>query len=155
MASLYEIDAGILACIDPETGEIVDFERLESLQMERETKIESVVLWLKNLQADAIAYKAEKEAFAAREAQAMKKAEQLKKWLLEALQGGKFSTAKCAVSFRRSVQVDIFDADKIPPDCLRETVTIQPDKAAIKARLKDGQEVSGCRLIEALNPQIK
>lgn len=42
MPSLYEIDAGILACIDQETGEILDVERLDALQMERRTKIEGV-----------------------------------------------------------------------------------------------------------------
>ena len=66
MATLYEIDAGILSCIDVETGEVLDPEKLEALQMEREEKIESVALWYKNLCSDAEAYKAEKQAFASR-----------------------------------------------------------------------------------------
>ena len=58
MASLYEIDQAIMACLDFETGEILDADRLNALQMERQDKVESVVLWIKNLAADAIAYKA-------------------------------------------------------------------------------------------------
>ena len=33
---LYEIDNEIMNCIDEETGEIIDPEKLESLEMERE-----------------------------------------------------------------------------------------------------------------------
>ena len=49
MDSLYEIDFEIMNCIDFETGEVVDVEKLTELQMEREHKIESVALWVKNL----------------------------------------------------------------------------------------------------------
>lgn len=36
--TLYEIDARIGECIDVETGEILDYEKLDGLQMERETE---------------------------------------------------------------------------------------------------------------------
>ena len=78
MASLYEIDQAIMECLDWETGEILDAERLNALQMERQDKVESVALWIKNLSADAIAYKAEKDAFAEREKATLKKIESLK-----------------------------------------------------------------------------
>ena len=35
--SLYEIENAILDCVDMETGEIVDCEKLEDLQMERDS----------------------------------------------------------------------------------------------------------------------
>ena len=38
---LYEIDAAILGCIDQETGEVIDPEQLDALQIERETKLEN------------------------------------------------------------------------------------------------------------------
>lgn len=155
MPSLYEIDQGILGCIDQETGELIDPERLENLQMERNQKIENIALWIKNLQADALAYKAEKEAFAEREKAAANKAEQLKAYLARALAGQKFSTAKCAVSFRKSEKVEVLDEQKIPRAYMVETVTYNPDKTLIKEVLKDGQEISGCRLVKALNTQIK
>lgn len=155
MASLYEIDMQILSCIDQETGELIDFERFESLQIERSQKIENVALWIKNLQSDALAYKAEKEVFAERERAATKKAEQLKGWLAEALEGQKFSTGRCAVSFRRSEAVEILDENSIPQEMMIQAISFKPDKKAIKELLKAGQEVSGCRLVENLNTQIK
>jgi hypothetical protein len=155
MASLYEIDQSILACIDQETGELIDPERLESLFMERNQKIENVALWIKNLQSDALAFKAEKEAFAEREKAATKKAEQLKEWLAQVLDGQKFSTGRCAVSFRRSEKVEVLDEDSIPRAYMVETVSYKPDKQLIKEVLKDGQNINGCRLVENLNTQIR
>jgi hypothetical protein len=155
VASLYEIDKSIMECIDLDTGEVIDPERLDSLQMERNQKIENVVLWVKNLQSDALAFKAEKEAFAEREKAANAKIESLKKWLGKALAGEKFSTGKCAVSFRKSEQVEILDADIIPDELRIQTVTFKPDKTAIKELIKSGMTVDGCRLVENLNTQIK
>ena len=155
MASLYEIDMQILSCIDQETGEMIDPKRLENLFMERSQKIENVVLWIKNLQSDVLAFEAEKKAFEKRKKDAENKIESLKMWLATALQGDKFSAGKCAVSFRRSEQVDIQDESLVPKEFLKETITYKPDKTAIKEAIKAGQEISGCLLIENLNPQIK
>ncbi len=155
MANLYEIDQWILECIDFETGEVIDPDRLESLQMERSQKIENVVCWIKNLLSDAEAIKAEKDALADREARCRKKAESLKGWLAFALGGQKFDSARCAVSFRRSETVEIEDVALIPKDLLRVKTTVEANKTAIKALLKEGQEVVGCRLVENQNIQIK
>ena len=155
MANLYEIDQGILECIDLETGEVIDSERLENLQMERSRKIENVACWVKNLLSDAEAIKAEKDVLADREARCRKKAEDLKLWLANALEGQKFNSAKCAVSFRRSESVEILDESKVPQDVMVQTITFKPDKKTIKELLKNGQQVSGCCLIENRNVQIK
>lgn len=92
--TLYEIDSALEAALekafDPETGELIDeaaFEQTEALQLARDAKIENVALWIKNLNSDAEALKAEKEAFAAREKAAKNKAESLKRWLAFALVG--------------------------------------------------------------------
>lgn len=155
MANLYEIDQAILSCIDTETGEVIDPEQLDRLQMERDAKVEGVACWVKNLQADALAFKAEKEAFDKREKAATAKVDQLKKWLAQALDGQKFSTVKCAVSFRKSETVEVEDVSLIPADLLRVKTTVEPNKTAIKALLKEGQDVVGCRLVENQNVQIK
>lgn len=155
MSSLYQIDAAILNCCDIETGEIIDADALDALMMEREQKIENIALYIKNLTADAAAYKAEKEAFAAREAQAANKADRLKKYLTAALNGQKFSTARCAVSFRRSEKLEIDEESSIPAEFISRTVTIKPDKTSIKAAIKAGQYISGCRLVENQNISIK
>lgn len=138
-----------------ETGELIDPERLDRLQMERKAKIEGVACWIKNLLSDAEAIKAEKNALAKREAKCRKKAEQLKEYLTYALGGEKFSTAKCAVSFRKSESVEVDDMNLIPAELLRVQNKVEPDKKAITAAIKAGREVSGCRLVEKLNTQIK
>ena len=93
--TIYEINEGILNCIDPETGEIIDIDKLNELELERDAKIENVACWIKELKAEAEAIKAEKLALAERQRVAENKAESLKKWLAYALQGEKFKTAKC------------------------------------------------------------
>ena len=155
MASLYEIDFEIMNCIDFETGEVVDVEKLTELQMEREHKIESVALWVKNLRAEAAAYKDEKDAFAEREKKAKNKADSLKMWLTDALNGEKLTTNRVAVSFRKSKAVEVLDDSKIPENYMVETVTIAPDKKGIKEAIEHGLKVPGCELVERNNIQIK
>lgn len=155
MATLYEIDAAIMGCIDGETGEIIDPEKLEALTLERDKKLEGVALWVKNLKADVAAYKAEKDAFAEREKQAKAKIESLQKWLTAALDGQKFETAKVKVSFRKSESVDILDQSKIPQDYITIKTEEVPDKVAIKDAIKHNFSVPGAVLTVNSNIQIK
>ena len=50
--------------IDEETGEILNANDLDNLELEKNEKIEQLCLWIKNLKSDAAAYKAEKDSFA-------------------------------------------------------------------------------------------
>lgn len=155
MASLYEIDQGILSCVDSETGEILDVDLLNQLQMERDRKIEAVCLWIKNLESDAAAFKAEAEAFKDRQTKAEAKIEKLKAWVAEACSGQKFETAKCVVSFRTSEQLRVEDKDLIPKKYCVKKVEYQPDKNLLKQIWKSGKAVKGCQLIQKLNVNIK
>ena len=156
---LYEIENAILDCIDLETGEVIDTERLDALQMERDAKIENVALWIKDLKAEAEAIKAEKMALAERQRVAENKAESLKKWLAYALDGQKFSTAKCAVSFRKTEKVEISDVGMIrlmkEHDELLTYRDPEPNKTAIKQALKDGLTVQGVQLVQNTSTIIK
>lgn len=154
MASLWQIDREIMDCIDMDTGEVVDIERLSKLQMVRERKLEGVALCIKNLHADALAYKAEKEAFAERERQAKDKAERLSEWLTKALDGERIQTNRVAVSFRKSESVMV-DEEKCPEEYMNKKVTYSPDKTRIKAAIKAGKTVEGCELVLRNNIQIK
>jgi hypothetical protein len=159
MPSLYEINQAIMDCLDSETGEVINPEALDALAMQKDEKIEGITLWIKNLRSDALAYKAEEEAFAKRRKAAEKKADSLTQYLANALEGQKFNTAKCAISFRRSEKLDIYDEDHawafLPRVYVREKTIYEPDKAAIKEAIKSGVEIAGCRLVESLNAQIK
>ncbi|MBO5841462.1 MAG: siphovirus Gp157 family protein [Clostridia bacterium] len=145
MAALYEIDAAILACVDMETGEIIDAERLAELHMEREQKVEAVALWYKNLLSDAAAYKAEKDAFAEKERVAKAKAERLKQYLADALQGSKFKTTRVNISYRKSDSVVVDDIMQLPAQFLKYKDP-EPDKLAIKQAITNGEVVDGARI---------
>ena len=149
--TIYEIDKEILNCIDLETGEIIDIDRLNDLQLERDAKIENVACWIKELKAEAEAIKAEKLALAERQKVAENKAESLKKWLAFALNGEKFKTAKCSVSFRKTESVEVTDEGLSnlmkEHDELLTYKAPEPNKTAIKNAIKkDGLSVEGVRL---------
>lgn len=55
--TLYEIDSAIMDCVDEETGEIIDLEKLEALNIERDKKVEGIALAVKNYAAEAKAIK--------------------------------------------------------------------------------------------------
>ena len=156
---LYEIDNAILECIDLETGEIIDTEQLDKLQMERDTKLENVACWIKDLKAEAEALKNEKQALAERQKVAENKAESLKKWLAYALQGEKFKTPKCAISFRKSEAVEVTDEGlnnlMKEHDELLTYKAPEPNKTAIKQALKDGLSVEGVQLVQNISTIIK
>ena len=154
MANLYEIDTQITECFDADTGELLDAEKLENLMIEKENKLESVALWIKNLKADAAMYKAEKTAFAERQAAAERKAESLTEWLKNALNGQKFKTEKAEVSFRKTSKVEVLDIWELNEDFVKYSDPT-PDKAAIKRAIKAGEDVKGAKLIDDISISIK
>lgn len=151
--TIYEIDAAMLECIDPETGE-VDAEQLEALNMLREQKIENAALWLKNLKSDITELKAEKKAFEDRIRSKQSKIDGLTAYLMAALDGQKFETPKCAISYRKSESVNITDLSKIPTDYLR-FAPAEADKTAIKAAIKAGESIDGAEIVQKTSMQIK
>lgn len=156
--TLFNINKAILEFdyeIDEETGEILNAEALDALQLAREEKIEGVGLWIKNLQAEAEAVKKEKDAMAERQRRLEKKAESLKDYLAYALQGEKFSTPRIAMSWRKSESVLIPDEALLDDRFVNITMIKKPDKKLIKDTLKAGREVPGAELVTKQNLQIK
>lgn len=158
--TIYEINEQILNCIDLETGEIIDIDKLNELELERDAKIENVACWIKELKAEAEAIKAEKLALAERQKVAENKAESLKKWLAYALDGQKFKTPKCAISFRKSEAVEVTEEGlenlmKCGKDELLTYKSPEPNKKAIKDALKDGLSVEGVQLVQNTSTIIK
>lgn len=160
--TLYEIKAEIAACTDPETGEIIDYDRLVELHMEREEKLENVALWIKNLSADIKAFREEEKAFADRRHAAENKVESLKEFLLMETEGKPFKTARCSVSVRNNAEAPHFAnesafiewAEKNAEELLRYK---QPeiDRTAVKQYLKDGNEIDGVTLERSQSVIIK
>lgn len=161
--TLYEIDAGIqelLSEVDPETGELItDYEALDALLMERETKIENIVLFIKNLSSDVRELKAEEAALAERRKKAEKKAERLREYISHALGGEKFQTPRCCVSFRKSTVLELGEGftewAKEHADTLLRYKEPEPDKAAIKAALAEGALIPDAKLVQNTTMTIK
>lgn len=151
---LYEINEQIMACIDNETGEIIDTDKLNELQIAKDEKIENLALWYKDLIAEANALKEEKEAFAEREKAAKNKAESIMNYLSYVLNGENFKTTKCALSFRKSERTVIDDIYSIPEIYLKYAEP-KADLTEIKKAIKNGEEIKGAHLEEAQNIQIK
>lgn len=153
MGNLYEINKDILDCIDLETGEIIDCEKLNTLQLERNQKIENIALWIKNLLADAKAFEEEEKVFATKKKVAKNKADSLKKYLEEVLAGNSFSTNKVNISYRKSKSVVIEDMSKIPQQYLMFEPKV--DKTHLKQVIESGVNIEGAYIEEKQNMQIK
>lgn len=155
MRALYEIDQDILDCLDAETGEILDVERLDALQMEREHKLEGVSLWVKDLTAEANAVKEEADKLTARKRALDNKITALKAWLLIALDGQKLKTPRCNVYQTHNTKVNVIDEQSVvnwiqthckePEQFLKFTLP-EIRKDAVKAELKAGKEIPGAAL---------
>lgn len=152
--NIYEIDSQILSCIDEETGEILDIERLEKLIQDKNNKIESVACWYKNVVAEAEAIKAEISNLKARKERDEKLAENLKRYISDVLDGEKFKTAKVSISYRKSSSVEVDDVYRLPDEFLTYKAP-EPKKSLLKSAIDSGQKFEGVRIVEKMNIQIK
>ena len=151
--NLYEIHHEIMSCWDETTGEILDVQKFDSMQMALEDKLEGIGCYIKNLEAEAAAYKAEKDAFAAREKAAKNKAASLKNYLSSYLQGCPFETLRVKISFRKSESLEVSESAAVPEEYLKHKVDV--DIAELKKAVKAGLVLDGVQLIQKNNIQIK
>lgn len=153
--TIFEIDKEIYNLVD-ENGEVKDFEAFEALNMEREKKIENIACWYKDLLGDAEKIKAQKDVLAEREKACKNRAEQLKKLLDYALQGEKFTSDKCVISYRKSTKCVIEDEQDFIQAHPEFVVTTEKISVAeVSKALKNGQEISGASLLNNVNLQVK
>ena len=163
MRPIYEIDQDILDCVDMETGEILDVEKLDALQMERERKLEGVALWVKDLKAEAEAVKAEADKLTARKKALDNKMESLKAWLMYALRGEKLKTPRCNVYQTHNQKLNVPDEAGLisflqtlnDPDRFLRFREPELRKDEIKKALKDGTIIPGAELEETESVVIK
>lgn len=159
--TLYEIDNRLQELVDPETGEIADYEAFEALDMERNRKLENMACWIKNMKADVDGIAAEVKALQARKTAIAKRAERIAGYLQEALAGQKFETPKCSITYRNSTAVVIGDSATVVEyleshghtDCVTYAEP-KIDKNELKKLLND-EEVPGASLAKRQNMQIK
>lgn len=165
--NLYKINAEIAAAIESmfdtvneETGEVDagTVERLESLQAEKNEKIENCGLYLKNIDSEIAALDAEIKNLTARKKTKENKRDRLTEYVkpfIEEMENKKFESARVAFSLRSSESVNITDESAIPAEFIKTKTETAPDKTAIKKAIKAGAVVSGAELITKSNLQIK
>lgn len=153
MKKLYEIIDEIEDCVDIETGEI-DIERLEKLQIEKGIKVKNIGLWIKDLLAEVDALKKEKKTFEDRIKSTQNKADSLKRYLQNCLQGETYKDEQLVISYRKSTSVDL--AEDFKSDDKRfTTYDVKYNKTEIKKIIQSGEKVKGAQLVEKQNIQIK
>lgn len=144
--------------IDEETGEIMNGDELDLLQMDFDQKLKNCVYWYKNQKAEADALKAEKMKLAKRQQTAERKVEWMKRYIAECLgEGKKFAPeddVTVRISWRKSKTVECEDVFQVPDEYLRYKEP-ELDKKRVTDALKAGEVVPGCELVEKQNIQIK
>lgn len=151
MASLYELTGSAFELqMLLESGDIDEDtykDTLESLDIN--AKIESVCKVIRNLTAEAEAYKAEKDRLAERQKTAENGIKRLKDSLLHYMlttEQNKVKQGVFSVRINRTASVNITDPLVIPPDYLKFSEP-QINKAEIKKAIQSGDEIPGAELV--------
>ncbi len=142
----------LLDQIDPETGELPEgFEQARAIVATKSQAVAAFVLDTE-AQADMV------EQHAKRLMEQAKRARKGTEWLRQYLQSHMAAcgiteiksddgTFKATLAIGRDESVEIFDANQLPADYLREIpAKYEPDKTLIKKAIKDGFEVPGAKL---------
>lgn len=137
---------------DPDALEAF-YTTLEGIQMERDEKIESIACFIKQLNADAAALKAEADALTERKKSKEKKSERLKEMLLSAMTDTntkRLDLPRAKLTVRQNPpSVVIRDLEPLVTSAYlkpRKITESDIDKTAIKAAIQSGEEVEGAEL---------
>lgn len=165
MTALYEIAAEYrqsvekLADLDLDEQTIAD--TLESLGGELEVKAQNVVMFTRNLESTAAAIKEAETQMAKRRKAIENRVDGLKRYTLASMRAAGVEKIECPF-FKLSIRqnppaVEVFDERMVPSEFMKqpEPPAPAPVKEAIKAALKAGQDVPGCRLTQSTRLEIK
>lgn len=156
--TILEYDKAIEDCYNPETGEFNE-ELFNELQQGRSEKVENLICFYKNVVSMAEAIKEEEAKLAERRKAEENKAKSLKAYIEYALQGEKFKTARCDVSYRKTKSVELSDnfvswATATGRDDLLSYKEPTASKTAVKAALEAGEDVPA-QIVEKMSMNIK
>lgn len=160
--TLYEFDQRILSLIDQNTGEVKDYDAFLELNIGRDEKIEATALYIKDLEGDAKKIKDEIAVLQARVAPLQNKANKLREYLSRSLEGQKFSTPRCSLSFRTSRALEVDDAAQaaqwLENNGHRDLVVYDApklDKRLVKQLLDGGENIPGVTVEERQSLQVR
>ena len=153
---LYEIASDLRDILEYAEDESYK-DTVEALQMEFEEKVDSIACYIKEIQAEAEAIKAEEKKLAERRKTKENRASSLKQYLYNEMKTTgmkKIETPRSVLSIRKSqVSLVIDNEDLFVDACLVGGLTSfikenKPtlNKIAIKEAIKNGMELEGARL---------
>lgn len=155
---LFEIDAKFYELFDEETGEILDEEALEALEIERNEKVRNIICVYKKLVAEAEALKNAKLELAKRQSAKEKSAEWLLKYLDKSQAGNPFECTEGKLLYRKSTTTEMLDETAF----LEWEGRWEYGKSEFKASkedignaIKNGKKIPGWIQVEHNNPSIK
>ena len=157
--TIYEIDQAIQGLVDPETGELGDWDAFNALRMARDQKVENLALLYKETAATAAAIKEEIARLTERKRVLEKNMDRMKQYLQLVLEGEKFTTPRCAVTYRWSQATETAPefrdwAREHRPDLLIEQEP-KIDVLALKKELADGLVCEYARIVRKQSVQVK
>lgn len=158
---LYEIDSAIQAVYDQiEQNEGVIPDELEScldgLKMERTAKISNILKLLKNIGSDETALEVEITLLEKKLKAVQNRKQSVKNYLAYAIgEGNKFKNEIASVYWKKSESVLCPDVSFLPLKFVREKITKEPDKVAIKEALNKGEVIQGCSIMHKSTIVVK
>lgn len=158
--TLYDLTAEMLDLSELLTSGDIDeqayADTLESLQFDTEQKLEGYAKLIRSMEAEADAYKAEADRFAAKRKARENAAARLKERIAVHLSSTGQTKAPAGLfswSLRTSKAVAITDESELPMSVLR--VKSEPDKTKIRELLDAGEKVPGAALEERYSAVLK
>lgn len=155
MRSIYDINSDIERCVllDADGNDIgTDWELLSALGIERDSKLEQVAVWAKNIKAEIDAIKAEEDKLYKRRKADEARLDGIKRYLMQNLQGENITSARVKVSYRTTRDCVVIDGDIAEEYC---KITIEPSKTLIKNAIKEGKNVTGAHLEDRVSVTIR
>ena len=161
--TLYDINSQILDFmnnieIDEETGEILtDMSLLDQLQVAHDEKIENIACYIKSVEAECDAIKKEEVNLVKRRKVKENLINRLKAMLSDDLQGSKFETARCKISFRKSTSTEVNEEEflKFHKDLCTKVETYKYSKTDLKKMVQSGTPLHGVKLVENKSISVK
>lgn len=155
MSHLYELtgqfkELAVLAESADEDLAVAVRDTMGAIEAEFNDKALAVSHVILNLDADAGALDREIERLQERKRLLTNRQNQIREYLRENMEASGISKISCPLftitlaKGRESVVVD--DPDQLPDELMRVKTEVSPDKTAIAAKLKAGEEIPGARL---------
>lgn len=165
MSTFADIQAEIAAMLDIPDEELTDEQRqamedyLDELGLSEAAKVDSFAQFVRLESASAEAMKEESKRLATKAKTKENRVAYLKFRYMDTMQGyglKKVAGNSYTLSVRASESVAVTAmVDSLPPEYVREKVSREPDKTAIKTDLKAGKAIPGCELTTTYSLQIR